>query len=85
MTAVRDPAVSRIGPMPFAGGCAGIYRDRAGALQLAFWDEGWPDGAAGSADRPYFLRPVDAGTLAELDTIRAAIAEQVGGADAPPG
>jgi hypothetical protein len=77
--APRRADLRLIGPLPFAGGQAGLLAGRdPGDLQLVVYDDAWPDGAAGSLARPSLTRFVTAATLAELDAIRAALADVLG-------
>jgi hypothetical protein len=67
----------RSAPMPLCGSSVEVLT-YAGTLQLVLWDQGWPEGAAGSRGRPTLSRFCDAATPGELralaDWIEAALA-----------
>ena len=70
MTATRQvpTAVPITPPMPLCGSSVQLLACHS-ALQMILWDEGWPEGAAGSNQRPTLTRFVGATTASELRAI----------------
>jgi hypothetical protein len=76
------PGLRLIGPLPLMGSCVGLFVAPGGDVQLALWDEGWPEGAPGSRARPSLTRFAGPETPGELAAIAAALFDALGGADA---
>jgi hypothetical protein len=84
MTAAAPRALIRsgmrlIGPLPLCGSQCGIWIAPEGDVQLAVWDDGWPEGAPGSRALPTFARFAGPETPGELAAIAAALTEAMGG------
>lgn len=74
-TIAAAPAVARapaIATLPLAGSVVDICA-HGGTLQLCLRDAGWPDGAPGSAARPWINRFCTLATPAELRAIADAV------------
>jgi hypothetical protein len=76
------PGMRLVGPLPLMGSCVGLWIAPEGDVQLAIWDEGWPEGAPGSRAQPSLTRFAGPETPGELAAIAAALTDAMEGTHA---